>query len=391
MAKKLFFFAGEASGDQHASVMIRKLKAAEPDTEILCWGGDKMQAAGAVLLSHYKDRNIMGLVEVIKNLGLIRRFMQQAREDILQYRPDKVVFVDNPGFNLPLAKYAHSLGIFVHWYIAPKAWAWNEGRIKTMRKVIDQLDVIFPFEVEFFSSRGMPCTYVGNPTYEAVKEFSGESLEGRVEGGEFRGESVEFSQLPAPNDQRPTPKDQGPRFKDQGPVIALLPGSRPAEVSSLLPSFIKAVQLREEANERKVTIKVAGAPSLSQEFYENILRETQLEAHIVFDKTFDILHAAAQSGGYALVASGTATLETALFGCPQLVAYKVSPLTYFVGKYLFRIQHVSLVNILLKRQAVQEILQDVSPERLSRAIDEIDPNSGEIRREIEALLSNSRS
>lgn len=369
MAKKLFFFAGEASGDQHASVMIRKLKAAEPDTEIICWGGDKMQAAGAVLLSHYKDRNIMGLVEVIKNLGLIRRFMQQAREDILKHRPDKVVFVDNPGFNLPLAKYAHSLGIFVHWYIAPKAWAWNEGRIKTMRKVIDQLDVIFPFEVEFFTSRGMPCTYVGNPTYEAVKEFRGESLEGRVEGGEL-------SELPA---------------KDQSPVIALLPGSRPAEVSSLLPSFIKAVQLREEANERKVTIKVAGAPSLSQEFYENILRESQLEADIVFDKTFDILHAASQSGGYALVASGTATLETALFGCPQLVAYKVSPLTYFVGKYIFRIQHVSLVNILLKRPAVQEILQDVSAERLWRAIDEIHPNSSEIQSEIEALLSNSRA
>ena len=383
MAKKLFFFAGEASGDQHASVMIRKLKAAEPDTEILCWGGDKMQAAGAVLLSHYKDRNIMGLVEVIKNLGLIRRFMQQAREDILQYRPDKVVFVDNPGFNLPLAKYAHSLGIFVHWYIAPKAWAWNEGRIKTMRKVIDQLDVIFPFEVEFFSSRGMPCTYVGNPTYEAVKEFRGERLEGRVEGLEFRGESGEGSELPA--------KDQGPKTKVQVPVIALLPGSRPAEVSSLLPSFIKAVQLREEANERKVTIKVAGAPSLSQEFYENILRESQLEADIVFDKTFDILHAAAQSGGYALVASGTATLETALFGCQQLVAYKVSPLTYFVGKYLFNIEYVSLVNILLKRTAVQEILQDVSAERLSRAIDEIDPNSGEIQNEIEALLSIRRA
>jgi lipid-A-disaccharide synthase len=316
----------------------------------------------------------MGLVEVIKNLGLIRRFMQQAREDILKHRPDKVVFVDNPGFNLPLAIYAHSLGIFVQWYIAPKAWAWNEGRIKTMRKVIDQLDVIFPFEVEFFSSRGMPCTYVGNPTYEAVREF--------------RGESGELSELPT-KDQTPKTKDQRLRTKDQSPIIALLPGSRPAEVSSLLPSFIKAVEIREKSKDRKVTIKVAGAPSLSQEFYENILRESQLEADVVFDKTFDILHEAAQSGGYALVASGTATLETALLGCPQLVAYKVSPLTYFVGKYIFNIEYVSLVNILLKRTAVQEILQDVSAERLSRAIDEIHPNSGEIQNEIEALLSKS--
>ncbi len=348
--KKLFLVAGEASGDQHGSIWVDAIKSRFPNCEILCWGGDKMQAAGATLLSHYRDRNIMGLVEVIKNLKKIKGFMAQAQVDIERERPDKILFIDNPGFNLPLAKYAHSLGIEVHWYIAPKAWAWNTRRIKTMKRVIDYLYVIFPFEVAFFAAYGMPAVYVGNPTNTAVTEYLTDRTASTI------------------------PKK----------TIALLPGSRPAEVSSLLPSFIKAVQLREGGKQTNITIKVAGAPSLSREFYEKVLQESQLNAEIVFDQTFDLLHTAAQSGGYALVASGTATLETALLGCPQLVAYKVSPLTYFIGKFLFRIQYVSLVNILLKRPAVQEILQDVSAERLARGIAEIDHEGGKIQNELQS-------
>ena len=346
--KKVFLVAGEASGDQHGSVWIQALKTQFPDCELLCWGGDKMQAAGAKLLSHYRDRNIMGLVEVLKNLNKIKGFMKQAQADIEREQPDKIIFIDNPGFNLPLAKFAHSLGIEVHWYIAPKAWAWNTRRIKTMKRVIDHLYVIFPFEVDFFASYGMPSVYVGNPTNTAVTEYL------------KRAANQTFEQK----------------------TIALLPGSRPAEVSSLLPSFIMAVHLREGETQTNITIKVAGAPSLSREFYEKVLQESQLHAEIEFDKTFDILHAAAQSGGYALVASGTATLETALLGCPQLVAYKVSPLTFFVGKYLFGIKYVSLVNILLKRPAVQEILQDVSAERLAQGIGHIDPEGTKIQNEL---------
>lgn len=346
--KKVFLVAGEASGDQHGSVWIQALKTQFPDCELLCWGGDKMQAAGAKLLSHYRDRNIMGLVEVLKNLNKIKGFMKQAQADIEREQPDKIIFIDNPGFNLSLAKFAHSLGIEVHWYIAPKAWAWNTRRIKTMKRVIDHLYVIFPFEVDFFASYGMPSVYVGNPTNTAVTEYLKQAA------------TQTFEQK----------------------TIALLPGSRPAEVSSLLPSFIKAVQLIEAGAHTNITIKVAGAPSLSREFYEKVLRESQLHAEIEFDKTFDILHAAAQSGGYALVASGTATLETALLGCPQLVAYKVSPLTFFVGKYLFGIKYVSLVNILLKRPAVQEILQDVSAQRLSKGIGNIDPEETKIQNEL---------
>lgn len=351
--KKVFWVAGEASGDQHGSVWIQALKTKFPDCELRCWGGDKMQAAGAKLLSHYRDRNIMGLVEVLKNLKKIKGFMKQAQADIEREQPDKIIFIDNPGFNLPLAKFAHSLGIEVHWYIAPKAWAWNTRRIKTMKRVIDHLYVIFPFEVDFFASYGMPSVYVGNPTNTAVTEYL---------------------------------KQAGSQTFEQK-TIALLPGSRPAEVSSLLPSFIKAVQLREGESQTNITIKVAGAPSLSREFYEKVLQESQLQVDIVFDKTFDILHAAAQSGGYALVASGTATLETALLGCPQLVAYKVSPLTFFVGKYLFGIKYVSLVNILLKRPAVQEILQDVSAERLAQGIGLIDPEGTKIQNELRSQFA----
>jgi lipid-A-disaccharide synthase len=383
MSKKLFFFAGEASGDQHASVMIRKIKESEPDTEIVCWGGDLMQAAGATLLSHYRDRNVMGLIEVLKNLGTIRRFMQQAREDILNHRPDKVVFVDNPGFNLPLAKYAHSLGIFVHWYIAPKAWAWNEGRIKTMRKVIDQLDVIFPFEVEFFTTRGMPCTYVGNPTLEFIKGFRGAGFGDRgsgfgsqVSGDGFQGAG-----------HGPRTTNYGLSTTDQRlQTIALLPGSRPNEVQHLLPIFVKTAQNYSLG----ARIVIAGAPSLSEDFYRNILTAHHLNADILFQSTHQILHEASISGGYALVASGTATLETALHRVPQIVAYRVHPVTYWVGKYLLGIKHVSLVNILLKRELIEEHLQNLTIPTLSAALDRLSKNRTQILsgyEELEEMLT----
>jgi lipid A disaccharide synthetase len=424
MSKKLFFFAGEASGDQHASVMIRKIKESEPDTEIVCWGGDLMQAAGATLLSHYRDRNVMGLIEVLKNLGTIRRFMHQAREDILSHRPDKVVFVDNPGFNLPLAKYAHSLGIFVHWYIAPKAWAWNEGRIKTMRKVIDQLDVIFPFEVEFFTTRGMPCTYVGNPTLEFIQGFRGAGTGSRGSGFGDRGagfgrrESGHGSQVSGTGDRVSDggfqDADHGPPTTDHGlpttdhglpttdhglqttdhglpttdhglQTIALLPGSRPNEVQHLLPIFVKTAQNYSPG----ARIVIAGAPSLSEDFYQNILTDHHLKADILFQSTHQILHEASISGGYALVASGTATLETALHRVPQIVAYRVHPVTYWVGKSFLGIKHVSLVNILLKRELLEEHLQNLTISTLSAALDRLSKNRTQILSgydELEELL-----
>lgn len=332
---KLFFVAGEASGDQHGSRVIAEIKKLQPNTKIVAWGGDLMQNEGAKLLSHYKDRAYMGLVEVIKNLRAIRGYMQQAKADILSEKPDAVVFVDNPGFNLPLAQFAKKHGIPVHWYIAPKAWAWNKSRVKTMRKCIDHLYLIFPFEVSFFEGLGMPCTYVGNPTYESVVAFKESHL------------------------KVSTNKNEG----KNRPTIAILAGSRKNEVLTLLPNFIQV------ANRIKdVDVVVAGAPGLSLEFYNDILNNFQLTARVEFNQTFNILHEAKISGGMALVASGTATLETALFKVPQIVAYRVNKITYFVGKQLLKIPYISLVNILLQRNLIEEHLQKMDVETLWNAV-----------------------
>ena len=327
---KLFFVAGEASGDQHGSRVIAEIKKVNPATEIVAWGGDLMQNEGAKLLSHYKHRAYMGLVEVIKNIRIIRGFMKQAKADILREKPDAIVFVDNPGFNLPLAQFAKKNGIKVHWYIAPKAWAWNKGRVQTMKKCIDHLYVIFPFEVSFFEGLGMPCKYVGNPTYESVVAFNETSKES---------------------------------ITNQTRTIAILAGSRRNEVTTLLPNFIKV------ANKlNNVKVVVAGAPGLDIAFYNEILQQNDLNATVVFNQTFEILNEANQTGGFALVASGTATLETALFKVPQVVAYRVNKLTYFVGKQLLKIPYISLVNILLQRSLIEEHLQKMDVETLWGAV-----------------------
>lgn len=332
---KLFFVAGEASGDQHGSRLIAKIKSLDPTIEMVAWGGDLMQNEGARLLSHFKNRAYMGLVEVLKNIRAIKGYMKQAKADILAEKPDAIVFIDNPGFNLPLAQFAKQHGIAVHWYIAPKAWAWNKSRVKTMRKCIDHLYVIFPFEVSFFEGLGMPCAYVGNPTLESVLEFQ-----------QDKQQQTEFIGL---NPNKPT--------------IAILAGSRKNEVSTLLPNFIKAANQIGNAN-----VVVAGAPGLDLAFYNDILDTHHLKATIEFGKTFEILSQAHQTNGFALVASGTATLETALFKVPQVVAYKVNKITYFVGKQLLKIPYISLVNILLERQLVEEYLQNIDVKTLSNAI-----------------------
>ncbi len=350
---KLFFIAGEASGDVHAAAIIQQLQKTHPNTDIVGWGGDEMQKCGIRFLSHYKHRNIMGFVEVIKKIRTIKGYMNQAKSDILTEKPDKVIFIDNPGFNLPLAKFAKKQGIAVHWYIAPKAWAWNTSRIKTMRKCIDHLYVIFPFEVEFFKKFGMPSKYVGNPTAEAVQAF--------------------LNQQPTPLTTKRT--------------IALLAGSRPNEVLKLLPKFIVAAQKMASENDE---IVVAAAPGLTNEFYQTILTEHNLKATIVFGKTFDILHTAHITNGFALVASGTATLETALFHVPQVVAYEVNALTYFIAKNILKVKYVSLVNILLNEPCLEEILVDVTPEKLVASIHRLHQNADTIQhkyRELHAILN----
>ncbi|MEY4542698.1 MAG: hypothetical protein RL411_775 [Bacteroidota bacterium] len=374
--KKVFVLAGEASGDLHGSHVVRKLVLGSEGfdaCEVVCWGGDMMAAAGGRLLSHYKERAIMGLWEVIRNLKKISGFLDQAKVDILAEKPDLLLLIDNPGFNLRIAEWAKSQGIAVHYYIAPKAWAWNTGRIKTMRRVIDKLYVIFPFEVSFFAKYQMSAEYVGNPILEEIDRS-----------------------LQRFHDQKFWDVDLTKELVDVERVVLLMPGSRKNEVRSLLPNFVAAAR----KFDAQAMCVVAGAPGLDAAFYQEILAEAVLggrlsqgdvdSVKVYFGATYHLLmqlgdgeligpiKSRLQNRGLALVASGTATLETALLGVPQLVAYRVNEFTYFMAKRLVNLRWVSLVNILLNRGLLEEHLQDVSPEGLSIALTQLSNNKSNI-------------
>ena len=382
--------AGEASGDLHASHVVKALRAAKlPDNqslELVGWGGDRMQEAGMRLLSHYKDRAFMGLVEVIKNLRTVMGFLSKAKEDIERERPDILLLIDNPGFNLRLAEFAKQRGIPVHYYIAPKAWAWNEGRIKNMRKYIDALYVIFPFEVEYFESRGMPCTYVGNPIFDEINEMIHRFDENR--GWDIELENLVASETLAESEtfvETTTVRD-----RVDSKIILLMPGSRKNEVSSLLPVFIKSARKYDDS----ARCLVAGAPGLEADFYKEVLQRavdrkeiSKADAdsvQVIFGASYAMLmqlgdgeliapiRRKTMGRGLALVASGTATLETALLGVPQVVAYRVNSVTYWVAKWVVKLKWVSLVNILLNRGLVVEHLQEVTPERLVFSLQQLD-------------------
>ena len=404
--KKVFVLAGEASGDLHGSHVVRKLVLGSEGfdaCEVVCWGGDMMAEAGGKLLSHYKERAIMGLWEVIRNLRKISQFLDQAKADILAEKPDLLLLIDNPGFNLRIAKWAKSQGIAVHYYIAPKAWAWNTGRIKTMRRVIDKLYVIFPFEVSFFAKHQMSAEYVGNPILEEIdrslqrfhnqKAWDVDLAEELMDVKASEPISLEerFSEDVAENIRF------GETSNKMGRVILLMPGSRRNEVRSLLPNFVAAAR-KFDAQSMCV---VAGAPGLDAAFYKEILAEAVLggrlsqrdvdSVKVYFGATYHLLmqlgdgeligpiKSRFQNRGLALVASGTATLETALLGVPQVVAYRVSGFTYFMAKRLVNLRWVSLVNILLNRGLLEEHLQDVSPERLSMALTQLSDNQSNLQ------------
>jgi len=404
--KKVFVLAGEASGDLHGSHVVRKLvlgSEAFAACEVVCWGGDLMAEAGGKLLSHYKERAIMGLWEVVRNLRKISQFLDQAKADILAEKPDLLLLIDNPGFNLRIAKWAKSQGIAVHYYIAPKAWAWNTGRIKTMRRVIDKLYVIFPFEVSFFAKYEMSAEYVGNPILEEIdrslqrfhnqKAWDVDLAEELMDVKASEPISLEerFSEDVAENIRF------GETSNKMGRVILLMPGSRRNEVRSLLPNFVAAAR-KFDAQSMCV---VAGAPGLDAAFYKEILAEAVLggrlsqrdvdSVKVYFGATYHLLmqlgdgeligpiKSRLQNRGLALVASGTATLETALLGVPQVVAYRVNGFTYFMAKRLVNLRWVSLVNILLNRGLLEEHLQDVSPERLSMALTQLSDNQSNLQ------------
>lgn len=328
---RFYFIAGEASGDLHASKVIRELKKLEPLSSFRAWGGDLMQKEGAILVKHYQELAFMGFAEVIANLGTILKNIRFCKEDILRDKPDAIVLVDYPGFNLRIAEWAHKQGIKVYYYISPQLWAWKKGRIKIIQKYVDKLFVILPFETAFYKQEGIEVTYVGHPLLDAIEE--------QVWDNKFK----ERYHL---NEQ---------------PIIALLPGSRKQEINTMLPIMLETISAFPNYQ-----ILIAGAPSQPDEIYQKWLNGKNI--HLIRNNTYNVL----KNSEMAIVTSGTATLETALIGVPEVVVYKGSRISYEIGKRLINIRFISLVNLILERESVKELIQnDCNPMQLRKALAEL--------------------
>jgi len=314
---KYYLVAGEASGDLHGANLMKALKARDPQAEFRFYGGDLMLAEGGTLVKHYADMAYMGFFEVAANLRTILKNLAACKKDILNYQPDVLILIDFPGFNLKIAEYAHENKLPVYYYISPKVWAWNQKRVLKIKKVVDHLFCILPFEVDFFKSWGMEVDYVGNPLLDAIAAFEPDP------------EFLERNKL-------------NPGKK----IIALLPGSRKQEINYLLPDMIEVADKYPDYQ-----FVIAGAPSFNSQFYQEYLNDKNIP--VVFDATYDLLtHAAA-----AIVASGTATLEAALFNVPQVVVYKGNPISIGIARMVVKIKHISLVNLIMDAPVVKELIQ----------------------------------
>lgn len=319
---KYYIIAGEASGDLHASRLMRSLKQEDKDAQFRFFGGDMMAAEGGTMVRHYKELAYMGFIPVLLHLPTILRNMDMCKRDITEWHPDVVILVDYPGFNLSIAKYLKAnTKIPVYYYIAPKIWAWKEYRIKNIKRDVDQLFSILPFEKEFFEGKHhYPIHYVGNPTQDEVEEFKNSNTQ-----------ELKYSNT-------------------KKPIIALLAGSRRQEIKDNLPAMIEAT--KEYANSYDIIL--AGAPSIEKEYYEQFLNDSHVS--IVYNQTYQLL---SQSTA-ALVTSGTATLETALFNVPQVVCYE-TPLPKLFGylrRNVLKVKYISLVNLIADSEVVKELVAD---------------------------------
>lgn len=326
---KYYLIVGEASGDLHASHLMKSLQKEDPEAEFRFFGGDLMTAVGGTRVKHYKELAYMGFVPVLLHLRTIFRNMALCKKDIMQWQPDAVILVDYPGFNLKIAKYLHKNRKnrpAIYYYISPKIWAWKEYRIKNIKRDVDELFSILPFEVPFFEQKHhYPIHYVGNPTADEVKSF--------LEEGGWRKEE---------GDIRPVQEEDMP-------MIALLAGSRKQEIKDNLPAMLEAVKPFPDYQ-----CVVAGAPGIEDTYYEEFIKGASVE--IVHNKTYDLLSRSTA----ALVTSGTATLETALFNVPQVVCYKtpVPRLIRFAFNHIIKCKYISLVNLIADKEVVQELLAD---------------------------------
>lgn len=316
---KYYIIAGEASGDLHASNLIAAIQHEDAKADFRCWGGDLMREKGAVLVKHYRDLAFMGFAEVVQNLRTILNNIKFCKTDIEAYQPDAIILVDYPGFNLRIAEWAKKKGIKVYYYISPQVWAWKKGRVKTIRKVVDRMFVILPFEKDFYKTWSYDVDFVGHPLIDAIANSNLSSKKDFV--------------------------DKNNLDQDK-PIIALLPGSRKQEIVKKLPVMAKVV-----AHFPEFQFVIAAAPSLEESFLkENMCGH---DVKIVYGQTHDLLHASYA----ALVTSGTATLETALFGVPEVVCYKGNPVSYHIAKRIIDVKYISLVNLIMDREVVKELIQ----------------------------------
>ena len=333
---KYYLIAGEASGDLHGANLMKAIKAEDPQAEFRYFGGDKMRAEGGHLVKHYTDMAFMGFTEVLLNLRTILKNMKACKADVLAYQPDVLVLIDFPGFNLKIAEFAKQHGIKVCYYISPKVWAWNQKRVLKIKRIVDHMFCILPFEVAFYRDWGMEVDYVGNPLLDEIAQF--------VADADFKSQHELNKQ----------------------PIIALLPGSRKQEIERLLPVMLSILDQFKDYQ-----FVIAAAPTFSAEYYQQFMGSSKVA--LVFNQTYQLLHHAHA----AIVASGTATLETALFNVPQVVVYKGGAISIAIARLLVKIRFISLVNLIVDRKVVTELIQeDCNPQKVAAELAQIVEGNG---------------
>ncbi|MGQ7945545.1 lipid-A-disaccharide synthase [Flavobacterium sp. WC2509] len=335
---KYYIIAGEASGDLHGSNLMKALYEEDPQADIRFWGGDLMQNVGGTLVKHYRDLAFMGFVEVLFNLKTVLNNIEICKKDITQFNPDVIIYIDYPGFNMRIAKWAKEIGYKNHYYISPQIWAWKENRIKAIKHDVDKMYVILPFEKDFYEVKhNFPVTFVGHPLIDAIHNQS------NIDTNAFRIEN---------------------QLSDK-PIIAILPGSRKQEISKML-----AVMLSVVGDFPDYQFVIAGAPSQDYTFYQQFISSENIK--FISNKTYALL----RNSTAALVTSGTATLETALFKVPEVVCYKGSWASYQIAKRIITLKYISLVNLIMDKEVVTELIQDdCSTKRIREELTKIlEPN-----------------
>jgi lipid-A-disaccharide synthase len=342
-AKRLYIIAGEASGDLHGGHLVHALKKINPDLIIRGTGGDHMLHAGVDIIRPISEMNFMGFVEVLKNIRPLLSILRQVKADIRQFKPDAVILIDYPGFNLKIAEYAHDLGIKVFYYISPQLWAWKKGRIATIKKSVDKMFVILPFETQFYKVEGIEAEFLGHPLMDVIDPYLSAAPPRELAGDK--------------------------------PVLALLPGSRKQEISRILPVFLEAAARLPEYEP-----VIACAPSVPDSVFLSVPGAQNVKR--VQGDTYKLLHAAS----FAFVASGTATLETALFGVPQIVGYKADAASVFLARQFVKVKYISLVNLILDAPALTELIQEqLTADALIHTMQKMQKDENNLKKNYDAL------